>query len=224
MEKKLFRNEHDKMIAGVASGLADYMQVEITIVRLLFVLSAVFLAGVGLVAYLVMWVILPVNNDPAAKFSQFSEYFKNNPGAGNFTNQNPFENPSQPNWTQPSQPFQEKKPFETQTEFTGIKKSPNTGRTVAGLLLVVIGCIFMLKEFDLIPDFLRLRNLWPVILIAFGISIIAKSRKKNEWQEWQEKENAAMNAKVSEDIPVQSTEDIVINTENKSENPLDEKL
>lgn len=34
MEKKLFRNEHVKMIAGVASGLADYMQVEVTIVRL----------------------------------------------------------------------------------------------------------------------------------------------------------------------------------------------
>lgn len=188
MEKKLYRNEHDKMIAGVASGLADYMQVEITIVRLLFVLSAIFMAGLGLVAYIVMWIIVPVNNNPAAKFSQFNDYFKNNPSAAGFGNQNPFETAGQtgpPDWTQPLSSTQEKKPFETQPDFSAFKQSNNTGRTIAGLLLIVVGGFFMMKEFDLIPDFLRLRNVWPVILIAVGVSIIAKSRRKNDWQNWQ---------------------------------------
>jgi len=54
MEKKLYRNEHDKAVAGVASGLADYMQIDVTIVRLLFVLTTIFLAGSGILAYIFM--------------------------------------------------------------------------------------------------------------------------------------------------------------------------
>ncbi|MGY3054753.1 phage shock protein C [Pedobacter sp. UYEF25] len=186
VEKRLFRNEHDKMIAGVASGLADYMQVEITIVRLLFVLSAIFMAGLGLVAYVVMWVIVPVNNDPAAKFSKFNDYFKNNPSAG-FGNPNAFEaqGNSAPNWSQPITDTQEKKPFETQPDFTNFSKPNNSARTVVGLVLVVLGCFFMMREFDLIPDFFRVRNLVPVVLIAVGVSVIAKSRRKNDWATWQ---------------------------------------
>lgn len=186
IEKRLLRNEHDKMIAGVASGLADYMQVEITIVRLLFVLSAIFMAGLGLVAYIVMWIIVPVNNDPAAKFSKFNDYFKNNPSAG-VGNPNPFDTKAQaaPNWTQPVNDAQEKKPFETQPDFTNFAKPNNTARTVVGLVLVVFGCFFMMREFDLIPDFFRLRNLTPIVLIAVGVSIIAKSRRKSDWAAWQ---------------------------------------
>ncbi|MET4081714.1 phage shock protein C [Pedobacter sp. UYP30] len=192
IEKRLFRNEHDKMIAGVASGLADYMQVEITIVRLLFVLSAIFMAGLGLVAYIVMWIIVPVNSDPAVKFSKFNDYFKNNPGAAGFGNPNPFEAGPQatPNWTQPVNDPQEKKPFETQTDFSNFPKPNNTARTVLGLVLVVFGCFFMLRQFDLIPDFFRLRNLAPIVLIAIGVSIIAKSRRKSDWAAWQNQQTA----------------------------------
>jgi phage shock protein C len=76
MENRLLRNEHDKVIAGVSSGLAAYMQVDVTIIRLLFVLSTIFLVGTGVLVYLVMWIVVPVNNDPAAKFSKFNDYFK----------------------------------------------------------------------------------------------------------------------------------------------------
>ena len=66
MEKRLLRNEHDKVVAGVASGLADYMQIDITIVRLLFVLSTIFLAGTGLLVYIIMWIVMPQNPDNGA--------------------------------------------------------------------------------------------------------------------------------------------------------------
>ncbi len=227
MEKKLYRNEHDKMIAGVASGLADYMQVEITIVRLLFVLSAIFMAGLGLVAYIVMWIIVPVNNNPAAKFSQFNDYFKNNPGAASFGNQNPFEAAGQganqagsPNWTQPLSANEEKTPFETQPNFSAFKQPNNTGRTIAGLVLIVFGCFFMMKQLDLIPDFLRLRNLWPVILIAIGVSIIAKSRRKNDWQHWQNQQTNPINPKQPESAPSNLPDEPAEPIPNNTENPL----
>jgi len=193
MEKKLFRNEHDKMIAGVASGLADYMQVEVTIIRLLFVLSAIFMAGAGLVVYIIMWIIVPVNDDPAARFSKFNDYFnKNNPNTPPFGTADPFTGPGSgnTNWTQPVNEGTQKTPFETQTDFSKLNKSSDTGRIIGGLLLLVIGSFFLMREFDFIPNWFRLGNLWPLILIALGISIIAKSKTKNDWTTWQNQQTA----------------------------------
>jgi len=198
MEKKLFRNEHDKMIAGVASGLADYMQVEVTIIRLLFVLSTIFMAGAGLIAYIIMWAIVPVNNGPAFRFSKFNDYFnKNNPSNVPFGNQAPFSGPTgsgNVNWTQPVNENTQKAPFETQQDFTKFNKPNDTGRTVTGLVLLVIGCFFLMREMDFIPDWFTIRNffkfMWPLIFIALGISIIAKSKRKNDWQAFQQQQAA----------------------------------
>jgi phage shock protein PspC (stress-responsive transcriptional regulator) len=56
--KKLVRKTDDKIIAGVAAGLADYLNMDVTLVRLLFALTTIF-GGFGLVAYIVMWIIVP---------------------------------------------------------------------------------------------------------------------------------------------------------------------
>ena len=57
MEKKLYRNPKDKIIAGVCSGLAEYINIDPTIVRVIWAL--VGLSGAGLVAYLVCALIIP---------------------------------------------------------------------------------------------------------------------------------------------------------------------
>lgn len=56
--KKLYRNTSNKMVAGVCSGLADYLNLDPTIVRLAW-LFAVCCAGVGLLAYAAAWIIVP---------------------------------------------------------------------------------------------------------------------------------------------------------------------
>ena len=57
--KTLTRSKSDRMIAGVCAGLADYLNIDPTVVRLLFVLGF-FLAGPGIViAYLVMAIVTP---------------------------------------------------------------------------------------------------------------------------------------------------------------------
>ncbi|MBB4110444.1 PspC domain-containing protein [Pedobacter zeae] len=205
MEKKLFRNEHDKMIAGVASGLADYMQVEVTIIRLLFALSAIFMAGGGLIAYIIMWIIVPVNDDPAARFSKFNDYFnKKNPNAQPFGTADPFAGPANPgnqNWTQPVDGT-EKTPFETHADFAKFNKPNDTGRTIGGLVLLVVGCFFLMREMDFIPDWFSIRNLfrymWPLIFIALGISIIAKSKRKNDWAAFQHQQQEAEQQKTAD--------------------------
>jgi len=59
--KRLKRSVSDKMLAGVCGGLADYFEIDPTIARLLFVL-AVFIGGTGVLAYLIMWIIVPKEN------------------------------------------------------------------------------------------------------------------------------------------------------------------
>lgn len=57
--KKLYRSRRDRMVAGVCGGLADYFQVDSTIIRLLFILF-ILLGGSGVLAYLIMWLVVPV--------------------------------------------------------------------------------------------------------------------------------------------------------------------
>ena len=57
MEKKLYRNTSNKMIAGVCSGLAEYINIDPTIVRLIWALIA--LGGAGIIAYLIAAIIIP---------------------------------------------------------------------------------------------------------------------------------------------------------------------
>ena len=57
MEKKLYRNTQNKMIAGVCSGLAEYTNIDPTIIRLIWAL--VGLSGAGVLAYLIAALIIP---------------------------------------------------------------------------------------------------------------------------------------------------------------------
>ena len=56
--KRLYRSENDRMIAGVCAGLAEYIDIDPTIVRLLFVLG-LFVGGATFWAYLVMMMVVP---------------------------------------------------------------------------------------------------------------------------------------------------------------------
>lgn len=59
--KKFFRNPEDKVLGGVASGIAAYFGVDTGVIRLLFVLGIVFF-GVGFLLYIVLWMIAPQAN------------------------------------------------------------------------------------------------------------------------------------------------------------------
>lgn len=56
--KKLYRSQNNKMICGVAGGIAEYLNVDPTIVRLIFVLIAL-VGGSGLLLYLIAAIIIP---------------------------------------------------------------------------------------------------------------------------------------------------------------------
>jgi phage shock protein PspC (stress-responsive transcriptional regulator) len=62
--KRLFRDTGDAMLAGVASGLANYFGIDPMIVRLLFVITS-FMGGWGLLIYIVLWLLDPEAKSPS---------------------------------------------------------------------------------------------------------------------------------------------------------------
>jgi len=204
MENRLLRNEHDKIIAGVSSGLAEYMQVDVTIIRLLFVLSTIFLVGTGILVYLVMWIVVPVNNDPAARFSKFNDYFKKQNDFQGFNTPPPF---GQQNTTATPENLDVKSnpanDWQNPVDFKSLPKNNDTGRTVGGLFLLVIGLYFLMNEFNIIPYWFRLGKLWPLIFVAIGLSFILKAKRKDKWEDWKNQQpediNTAAQKPVSEE-------------------------
>ena len=57
--KKLYRSRKDKKLCGVCGGLAQYFEIDSTIVRLALVLLIIF-AGAGLLAYIIAALVMPV--------------------------------------------------------------------------------------------------------------------------------------------------------------------
>lgn len=66
MEKKLLRSKKDRMIAGVCGGLGEYFNVDSSVIRLLAVLITL-LGGSGVVAYIVLWIVIPEEGELAKK-------------------------------------------------------------------------------------------------------------------------------------------------------------
>ena len=62
MEKKLYRSRNDKKLAGVCGGLAKYLNMDATIIRLIWALL-VICAGAGLLAYIVCALVIPEEPD-----------------------------------------------------------------------------------------------------------------------------------------------------------------
>ena len=71
-DKRLVRTVEDRMLLGVAGGIARYLDVDPVLVRLAFILLTM-LHGWGLLIYVVMAFIVPEESAPTAKVSGFDE-------------------------------------------------------------------------------------------------------------------------------------------------------
>lgn len=172
MERKLERNQQNKMIAGVASGLADYFETDTTLMRVLFICAAVF-GFSGVLIYIILWIAVP-EKPFFQSFQGFEKDYKS--GSVFDATYNSAESSYGPT----------ERPAESAyNAYTGatppplpLKKQSDSGRILAGLCLIAVGAYFMLAELDVIPHWFSIFKLWPVILIVLGFVIIAKSGKK----------------------------------------------
>ncbi|MEP7103590.1 MAG: PspC domain-containing protein [Candidatus Dojkabacteria bacterium] len=63
--KRLFRSEKNRVIAGVCGGLADYLSIDVNIVRVVFLAGLFFGVGTFFWIYLILWVVVPTESQVA---------------------------------------------------------------------------------------------------------------------------------------------------------------
>ena len=59
-KKKLYRSEDQQVLGGVCGGLAEYFSIDVTLVRIIFVLLG--LNGMGVALYFILWVLVPTES------------------------------------------------------------------------------------------------------------------------------------------------------------------
>lgn len=149
MTDKLYRSETDKKIGGVCGGLADYFDIDSTLIRLV-VLLTFFMGGAGLLLYIIAWVVIPVN--PAYKSGVA---YQN----GNVVDEMKESVHDIGNSAQ---------------SFAQDLKSvnPTQRKRYVGIGLMIVGVIFLLDQW--FPYFFDWGKMWPLILIIIGIGIILR--------------------------------------------------
>ena len=59
MNRRLYRSETDSVLGGVAGGVAEYLDVDPAIVRVVWALLAIITGGIFFILYVVMWIVVP---------------------------------------------------------------------------------------------------------------------------------------------------------------------
>jgi len=114
-KKGLSRSRSDTVIGGVCAGIATALNIDTFIVRLLFILMALW--GGGILLYVILWIALPVDDEPIDNINQENmEKEKDAQGAND---------PQKEMW----------------------HRGKNDGSLIAGLILISLGAIFLVVRF-----------------------------------------------------------------------------
>lgn len=161
-----FHRGSDRIVAGVCSGLAEGLHVEVVWVRLAFVVLA-FLQGIGVLLYVVLWVVMP------------------EPAGGKVVSRWSFDSMMadvKSAWAEVRGVFGGPKPVgDSGSTSGGASASAASGGTPAfasrnqslllGLALILIGLVVLANN----VGFVRWDVVWPAVLIAIGVGLLARN-------------------------------------------------
>jgi len=154
MNDRLYRSRDDRMLAGVAGGLAEYWDADPSLIRLVWALLTIFTGGVALVVYIVMAIVVP--EDPGLPA--------------------PVEGAGVPTWQPPTDWHAQRAASRSaardarRAARAARSDAPRTGTLIVGGALVLFGTWFLLDEY--VPGF-RADLFWPLALVALGVLILA---------------------------------------------------
>jgi len=149
------------MIWGVCGGLAQYFNIDPTIIRLIFIL-AIPLGGIGIIAYIILSLVVPLENtqttEPKDTIKENVQEIKETAEAIGKDLQSTFST-------------------KERNKDSSDNNRPRSG-LVIGIIILIIGVISLV--FTLGPNiiwWLRWVYLWPVLIIAIGLLIIFARRR-----------------------------------------------
>ncbi len=151
MSKKLYRSNKQKVFAGVCGGLSEYLNVDVTIIRLIWVL-AFFAWGMGFLVYIISAIIIP------------AEEYESNTEGTIITDEDG------------NQTFV---PNENKRQNDGLD-TKNNSLLFIGTAMVIIGILILLDKYVPFRQIIRsIRGYgWPLILVIAGILIVISSLRK----------------------------------------------
>ncbi len=151
MGRKITRSTRDKAIAGVCGGLAEYFNLDPTIVRLGFVIVA-FFGGTGIIAYIIGAIVIPEDGE----YTPLSDFYKDSTFEREYDKDKDFSE------------IMGDKIKEDQTD-------PGRNKTFIGICLILLGGMLFIREFF---SWIDSKVFFPMILIVIGGFIIFRGRKK----------------------------------------------
>ncbi len=184
MTDRLYRSPTDRVIAGVAGGLATWLRIDPSIVRVGWVVLAVLSGGIFLLVYLVMMIVVPLPPEGWAPSP---------PPGGTWgpPNASQWGSTSAGQWTPPGGPGQQPGPQPGSAPAgppTGQWTPPPGGPgpswngpdmtnagIVGGFVLVGLGVWFLVDQYVHIDWQL----VWPVIVIVIGAGLIAAAMRRS---------------------------------------------
>jgi phage shock protein C len=152
MTNRLHRSRSNVMLGGVCAGLADYFGIDATIVRLFFVVFTL-VNGAGILAYFVLWLVLPPEGDESA--GTFEDNLKN--GADEIATR--------------------AKSIGEDIRAFGDRRDQRTGLFV-GVALLALGIVFLMRNLGVTwLSWFDSNLLWPGLLILAGVWILFARRR-----------------------------------------------
>lgn len=174
---RLYRSTSQRMLGGVAAGLAGYFGIDANIVRLVFLLLAFVTAGGFAFVYLLLWLLIPGTGSTATEVNQIVNENMNDMGAQfrSFTGASAGQTgtvgnggAAQPNTGTNGAPAQL-----PQAAQPGAPAHP--GQMNPATALIVIGGIFLLINLGFFRWF-SWGIWWPLVLIGLGVMMVSRRR------------------------------------------------
>ena len=171
MSKKLYRSRDDRMIAGVCGGIADYFNVDSSLVRLAVLFIFLF-QGIGLIAYIIAWLVM--SEEPARnEYRMPDEHYIEDQRKQQKENQQRENNADRAqtadeNSNQSSKKESEKEYYQ-QYQNQNANTNHNNRRKLFAVIMILVGSIFLIDIW--IPD-LYWEKYWPLILVAAGVLML----------------------------------------------------
>lgn len=169
MTKRLYKSQSDRMITGVSGGIAEYFEIDPTLVRAAWIFLAIFTAGAALIGYIALVIITPEESDIDRRRDRDSAY------DADHNDEDEGESHDQEQSEDRNADSQASATFIRGT--TSRKGNATSNNTLAALILIAIGSIFLTINFGIFAWFdpfgwFDLGTLWPLILIGVGLLLI----------------------------------------------------
>jgi phage shock protein C len=157
LKARLERSNANRVIAGVCGGIAEYLAIDATLVRVVFVGLAVF-GGVGLLLYIVLLILMPLPGQPAP-----------------FTTASPPSSPASAETTARMDADSSAAPPTTVAPVDPAIREAEAERrrTAVGYLLIALGVVFLLSNAGAFR-FVQWQFLWPLVLIGIGVLFLVQ--------------------------------------------------